>query len=177
MNTIHSFLWPILLLGIAALQAQDTDNENVRQELSQLLDRWHRAAAEADFEEYFGLMSEQSVFIGTDASEHWDFTSFREFSKPYFERGRAWTFSAVERTLYLDDQAGIAWFDELLDTQMGLCRGSGVLKHERGGWKIRQYVLSITVPNEQVDGLMLLKSAHDSLQVRELRGAGGLRPN
>jgi hypothetical protein len=29
-----------------------------------------------------------------------------------------------------------AWFDELLDTQMKICRGSGILVKENKQWKI-----------------------------------------
>src|SRR5690349_16554349 len=37
-----------------------------------VLDDWHAAAAAADEERYFGLMTEDSVFLGTDATERWD---------------------------------------------------------------------------------------------------------
>jgi hypothetical protein len=41
----------------------------------------------------------------------------------------------------------MAWFDEL-STQMKICRGSGVLVKIGNDWKIKHYVLSMTVPNE-----------------------------
>jgi hypothetical protein len=41
-----------------------------------------------------------------------------------------------------------AWFDELLNTQMKICRGSGVLVKIGQEWKIKQYVLSMTIPND-----------------------------
>jgi ketosteroid isomerase-like protein len=34
-----------------------------------LLDSWHKAAAEAKFDAYFDKMTEDAVFIGTDATE------------------------------------------------------------------------------------------------------------
>lgn len=41
-----------------------------------------------------------------------------------------------------------AWFDEDLDTpNLGPCRGSGVLTLEKGRWKVRQYNLSVPIPN------------------------------
>ena len=44
----------------------------------------------------------------------------------------------------------LCWFDEELETQnLGPARGSGVLRHVGSAWKIEQYVLSITVPNER----------------------------
>lgn len=153
-----------VLLGIL-LQAQDDVLE-----LGHLLDEWHQAAARADYEAYFGRMTDDAVFIGTDATEYWLGDAFREFSRPYFERGKAWSFSAVERHIYENAQQDLAWFDELLDTRMGLCRGSGVIEKVEGEWKIAHYVLSIAVPNENVNELLELKSKTDSLLVRKLRG-------
>jgi hypothetical protein len=46
----------------------------------------------------------------------------------------------------------VAWFDEALDTpNMGPCRGSGVLVATTAGWKIAQYNLALTIPNDLVD--------------------------
>ncbi|MEO0573777.1 MAG: nuclear transport factor 2 family protein, partial [Bacteroidota bacterium] len=100
--------------------------------ISETLDAWHRAAANADFEGYFSLMTDDGVFLGTDATENWQNQEFKAFSKPYFDKGKAWSFTAVERNIYLDEREQFAWFDELLDTQMELCRGSGVVKKVKG---------------------------------------------
>lgn len=120
------------------------------------------AATEANFENYFGLLSEDAVFIGTDAAEVWNKRDFMTFSKPYFDKGKAWDFKPIQRNIYLDPSKEIAWFDELLDTWMQLCRGSGVLKKENGEWKIAHYVLSLTIPNEEIDPVIALKKERDS---------------
>jgi len=44
----------------------------------------------------------------------------------------------------------LAWFDELLNTEMKICRGSGVLVKTGNEWKIKHYVLSITIPNANI---------------------------
>ena len=88
--------------------------------IADVLDAWHTAAAKADFEAYFSLMTDEGVFIGTDATENWQNEAFRAFSKPYFDKGKAWSFAAVQRNIYVDDGNQIAWFDELLNTQMNL---------------------------------------------------------
>lgn len=134
-----------------------------------MLDAWHQAAADADFEAYFDKMTPDGVFLGTDATENWQNQAFRAFSKPYFDKGKAWSFTPVERNIYLDEEKGLAWFDELLDTQMKLCRGSGVVKKMKGEWKIAHYVLSIAVPNENVKEVVQLKSVSDSLLTKKLR--------
>ena len=50
-----------------------------KEKISKTLDAWHKAAAEANFETYFGLMTEDGVFLGTDATENWQNKEFRAF--------------------------------------------------------------------------------------------------
>lgn len=132
-----------------------------KKEIGNILDSWHRAAGSADFDAYFNLMTSDAVFIGTDASENWQIEEFKAYAKPHFDKGKAWNFKAVERQIYVNDEGDYAWFDELLDTQMKLCRGSGVLRKESGDWKIVHYVLSIVIPNENVSEVILIKQEKD----------------
>ncbi|WP_394747638.1 nuclear transport factor 2 family protein [Spongiimicrobium salis] len=156
----------LLFLIVTALGYGQQTEQNT---ITTVLNRWHKAAADADFKAYFNEMTQDGVFIGTDATENWQNKAFRAFSKPYFEAGKAWDFTAVERHIYLNDTKDFAWFDELLDTQMKLCRGSGVLKKVEGQWKIAHYVLSIAVPNENVAELVALKKEKDSLLLQKLK--------
>lgn len=156
----------ILVLVNTALFSQENQKKIA---IHTALDAWHKAAADADFEAYFGLMTNDGVFIGTDATENWQNKDFRDFSKPYFDKGKAWSFAALERNVYLHESEELAWFDELLDTQMEICRGSGVLKKVNGAWKIAHYVLSIAVPNENVNELVLLKKENDSILKLKLK--------
>jgi len=149
----------IIMLCAGQLIAQGDD----RKVVNELINNWHKAASEADFETYFGILADDGVFIGTDASENWQNDDFRAFSKPYFDRGKAWSFTNIERNIYIDESENFAWFDELLDTRMEICRGSGVLQKEDGKWRIKHYVLSITIPNEDVDHVSELKKEKDSL--------------
>ncbi|KAB7528943.1 hypothetical protein F8C76_13930 [Flagellimonas olearia] len=160
-NKICYLLFFVVLAGTA----QTTEKEKI----GKVLDAWHMAASNADFDAYFGKMTRDAVFIGTDATENWQNEEFKAFSKPYFDRGKAWSFTAVQRNIYLNATKDFAWFDELLDTQMKLCRGSGVLKKENGQWKIAHYVLSIAVPNENVDELIEMKEKKDDQLLLELR--------
>jgi ketosteroid isomerase-like protein len=160
-----NYLFVAFLMVSINLFSQTTDKEVI----NNVLDGWHRDAANADFESYFGKMTEDGVFLGTDATENWQNDEFRAFSKPYFDRGKAWSFTAVERNIYVDESGEFAWFDELLDTQMKICRGSGVLKKINGQWKIAHYVLSITVPNEFVDELVQIKEEKDNALLQELK--------
>jgi ketosteroid isomerase-like protein len=113
-----------------------------------VMDDWHAAAAAADESRYFGHLADEAVFLGTDGTERWDKAAFQAFAHPYFAKGKAWTFRAVKRTVAFAAGGTVAWFDEDLDTtNMGPCRGSGVLELRKGVWKILQYNLSIPIPN------------------------------
>ncbi|MBT8205830.1 MAG: nuclear transport factor 2 family protein [Eudoraea sp.] len=161
---MNKFLLLIMSLTMG-LQAQDPQ----KMAIHQILDQWHEAAANADIEAYFGLMGEQSAFIGTDAMENWQREAFLAFSKPHFEKGKAWAFKARERNIYLAESGEIAWFDELLDTWMGTCRGSGVLEKVKDSWKIRHYVLSLTIPNEEIQPVIALKKKKDSIIQKQIQ--------
>ena len=132
-----------------------------KKEINKTLAHWHKAAAEANFEDYFSAMAPQAIFIGTDPTEHWTKKEFMTYAKPYFDKGKAWSFSSLERFIYHQKDENIAWFDELLTTQMGLCRGSGVVEKINGQWKIKHYVLSISIPNEDVSEVVQLKKSFE----------------
>jgi len=139
-------------------------NTNVEKiAVDSVLTLWHKSAAEAKFEPYFNAMTDKSVFIGTDAGENWNIKDFKSFSKPYFDKGKAWSFKAVERNIYVYNDGELAWFDELLDTWMGVCRGSGVLIKVYDGWKIEHYVLSLTIPNDNIEDVKNVNKEKDSL--------------
>jgi len=114
-----------------------------------VLNDFHDAAAKADFDRYFRNWADDSVFLGTDATERWVGKQFRDFAQPYFTKGTGWTYLPRDRHISLDPAGKFAWFDELLDNEKyGECRGSGVLTQRDGRWLILQYNLSIPIPND-----------------------------
>ena len=129
-----------------------------KEKINSILNNWHKAAAEAKFDNYFNLLSDESIYIGTDATENWNKKEFQNFAKPYFDRGKAWNFKTIERNIYFSKNQKMIWFDELLDTQMKICRGSGIMILENNQWKIKHYVLSMTIPNDNVDEVVKIKS-------------------
>jgi hypothetical protein len=130
--------------------SQDKEKE----EINQMLDAWHKAASNANQKEYFAGIAEDGIYIGSDASEIWTKKEFFEWSKPYFDKGKAWSFTNIDRNIYLSDDRKYAWFDELLQFSGGVFRGSGVLGYIDGEWKLKHYVLSLPVPNEKFKGVM-----------------------
>ncbi len=126
--------------------------------INKTLDNWHKAAANANFKGYFDVLSDDAIYIGTDATENWNKKAFEAFAKPYFEKGKAWSFTALERHIYFAKDGKMAWFDELLNTHMKICRGSGVLVKVKNNWKIKHYVLSMTIPNNNSDEVVKTKA-------------------
>lgn len=132
--------------------------ERPEDHLQAFLNRWHNAASTADSDTFFGSMTEDGIYIGTDATERWKRDELKEWSKKYFEREKAWDFKTKSRQIELSEDGRTAWFDEILDTWMGDCRGSGVLTLTNDGWKIKHYHLAMAVPNDVIDEyLELLK--------------------
>ncbi|MBN2236364.1 MAG: nuclear transport factor 2 family protein, partial [Bacteroidales bacterium] len=72
-------------------------------------------------------------------------------------RGNAWNFKKKSRNVFLGDYGHYAWFDETLDTWMGLCRGTGVMeKNTKGQWLIKHYSLTVLVPNDKIKEYVFL---------------------
>ena len=161
MNKIISAL--IFFTSVSFAQTKE------KNEINLLLDNWHKAAAEAQFDNYFSYLADESIFIGTDATENWNKKQFMDFAKPYFDKGRAWNFTALERNIYFDKSKNIAWFDELLNTQMKICRGSGVLIKVGKEWRIKHYVLSMTIPNDNTNDVVKTKSLIEDVLIEKLK--------
>ena len=142
---------------------------DLKKQINSTLDAWHKAAAEADFHNYFDALTDDAIFIGTDATENWNKEAFKTYAKPHFDKGKAWSFTSIERHIYFSNDKKTAWFDELLDTRMNICRGSGVLVFLKAKWKIKHYVLSMTVPNENSDEVIKIKSPIEENLIIELR--------
>lgn len=137
------------------------DKEKTKVNIETLLNDWHKAAANADLEGYIGAMDNGSIYIGTDASENWTRAEFKEFCAPYFAKKKTWDFTPLERNIYLNTKNNTAWFDELLKTHMGTCRGSGALELVNSEWKIKHYVLSLTIPNDDIEAVKAAKKEKD----------------
>lgn len=147
-KTIFAFF--LFLIQILAF------GQNPQEQINELLDHWHHAAAVADEDTFFGSMTNDARYIGTDESENWSRDELKAWSQDFFERDSAWDFKKKSRNIYIDKDGKIAWFDETLDTWMGVCRGSGVIRLTDQGWRIEHYVLSVAVPNDKIDAYIKL---------------------
>lgn len=173
---MRKFFTPIILFSILCLlftsctpnnsssSTTNADTATGRKQINVLLDSFNVAAARADYQTYFNFYADNAIFTGTDATERWNKKEFMVWAKPFFDKGKAWNFTSLQRHIYFDKTVSIAWFDELLNTQMKICRGSGVLVKQGNNWKIEQYILSATVPNSIMDTVTKMKAPiEDSL--------------
>ena len=163
----------LLLMIFATSNAQNLKPvpgiEKEKAMVNSMLDSFNRAAAKANFDNYFSFYTEDAIFTGTDATERWDKPAFMKWAKPIFERGRAWNFTALERHIYFDKTGNVGWFDELLNTEMKICRGSGVLIKEGNNWKLKQYILSTTIPNDKLDEVIKIKTPIEDKLIQTLK--------
>ena len=165
----------LLITGLYACNQSSKTNDNTVTDTSKeeiqinaMLDSFNRAAAKADFNAYFNFYTEGAVFTGTDATERWIKKDFMVWAKPIFDRGRAWSFTSLKRNIYFDKTGNVAWFDELLNTQMKICRGSGVLVKQGNDWKVEQYILSATIPNDLIDSVTKMKTVIEDALIQKL---------
>ena len=139
--------------------------------INKTLDSFNRAAGASHFDEYFAFYTDDAIFTGTDANERWDKKAFMVWARPHFEQKKAWNFTSLERHVFIDSLGSLAWFDELLSTQMKICRGSGILVKTGPDWKLKQYILSTTIPNEQLDSIAIKKAPFEDSIILRLRQA------
>lgn len=167
MNKLISLsLFLVFFISCGSIKNVSLEKKKViKTTVNTVLNNWHLAASEANFEAYFGKMDSVSVFIGTDASENWNKKQFQDFSKPYFDKWKAWDFKTLERTIHVNPSGEFVWFDELLNT----CIGSGVLEKTRKWWKINHYVLWVTIPNDDVQAVILAKKESDAIFLKKFQ--------
>lgn len=160
-----------LFLACSSPKKDDAITDTAKEEklINFMLDSFNRAAAKADYNAYFNFYTQDAIFTGTDATERWDKKQFMLWAKPIFDKGRAWDFTAIDRHIYFDTTGRLAWFDELLSTQMKICRGSGVLVKQGDEWKVKQYILSLIVPNDLLDSVISIKSKVDDSLINAIQ--------
>lgn len=160
----YSFLLLVILFYSCNPTTEKKDKFNLEEEtksINNFLNNWHQAAANADLANYIGAMDSDSYYIGTDATENWTRTEFEKFCKPYFDKKTTWDFTAIDRNIYFNEQGNTTWFDEILKTHMGTCRGSGTLVRTENDWKIKHYVLSMAIPNDATEAVKAAKQKED----------------
>ncbi|MCZ6641645.1 MAG: nuclear transport factor 2 family protein [Gammaproteobacteria bacterium] len=137
--------WLSVFSGPVSAATSPADQLADIESIATVLDEFHDAAATGDWVTYFDLMSDDAVFIGTDASERWT----KEVFRAYASNSNGWIYVLKTRNINLTPSGDSAWFDEILISKnYGTSRGTGILIHTDAGWKIAQYHLTFPIPND-----------------------------
>jgi len=144
LHTLVICTWLLIMSESVIADPQPVEVSSEIVAIGKVLDGFHAAAANGDWNTYFNLMSEDAVFIGTDAAERWPKSEFQA----YATKTSGWHYSPKTRNINLTPAGKSAWFDEILISKSyGTSRGTGVLIRTDSGWKLSQYSLSFPIPN------------------------------
>lgn len=139
----------LLVAAGAALGQEAAGDAAFITRVNAFVDEWHADAAHARLA-YFDKIAPDGVYIGTDRTERWPRDAFKAWAARFFERPSAWSFTARQRNVAFTPDRTVIWFDEQLDSAMGVLQASGVMRARAGdgGFEIVHYQLSIAVPND-----------------------------
>jgi len=158
---MKNILYALFLFNISTLTYANNGINNT-------LNNFHQAASQANLEQYFDLLTDDAVFLGTDATERWTKKEFKHYVEPMFQKGHGWTYKTKERHITISKDNKSAFFDELLENKnYGLCRGSGLLYKTKKGWRIAQYNLSVPLPNEIAKDIVKRIKHHQKSQAKK----------
>ncbi len=165
LRTLAPALALLLITGCASTQDRQDRAEMelgiAKSTIALTLDLWHSAANEGNFDRYFHSMTDNSIFLGTDATERWTKPQFMDYAREPFADGHGWTYRPGERYITIATNGHTAWSDELLTHQSyGTLRGTSVLVKIDNDWKIAQYNLTFLVPNATAKEVVELISTH-----------------
>ncbi len=158
---VAAFIGLAVLAMILAILYSPSEEEHLTQ-INQTIDAFHQAAADAEFDAYFDLLTPDARFLGTDATERWTKAEFRAYciERGAFNEAPAWVYTPSARSVTFAPDRELAWFDEnLTHDRYGTLRGSGVVVRNAGAWKIAQYNLTFLVPNEATPAVVEAISA------------------
>ena len=139
----------VVITFFISMSAPTLADGHAEKAVAKTLDGFHEAASKADWDTYFGLMSDDAIFLGTDVTERWDKPTFQAYAAASI----GWTYALKERHINFTPDGNTAWFDEVLhNAKYGTSRGTGVVIRTNSGWKISQYHLVFPIPNDLAEG-------------------------
>ena len=109
----------------------------------------HVAKGEGDGSRYYRMFAPEAVALGTARSERFSLAGLQAILAPYYAQGRRPISIPIEQRVYLSPDQNLAWFEELIERQqLGLMRGTGVMRRAGDTWKLVHYNLMFVVPRE-----------------------------
>jgi hypothetical protein len=114
-----------------------------------VIDTLHQAGTAGDPSTFLELLAPGAVLLVPVGSERVEGESLQSFVAVHLSHSGAWGYRSNQRNIKLSPDGAVAWFNEsLLHDQLGPGWGSGVLIKTGGAWKIAQYHLTLTEPDE-----------------------------
>ncbi len=119
-----------------------------------------KAAATKDTALLRNSFTADGVFIGTDDTEQW---SIKQLVQVLESTENGWDMTTcIDRSIYKISGAvdnTVVFFEVIRHKKYGIMRGSGVIIKTDGvaDWRIAQYVLSFSVPNNVVSETNILQ--------------------
>jgi ketosteroid isomerase-like protein len=107
-STLQVIVLVFLMLFIFSSSASSINSD--KQKIKNVLIKFHQAAASANFETYFDLLSRDAIFLGTDASERWTKEAFKEYVRPAFSKGNGWLYTPKQQNIKVIKQGQVAFF-------------------------------------------------------------------
>jgi ketosteroid isomerase-like protein len=158
LETLMKIRYLIFLALVIPLMTVAEDTAPDVEAVAKVVDDFHDAAAHGDKERYFGHLTDDAVYLGTDEWERWPkYPDFDDYVDGRFKDGSGWNYKSVDRTINFHQRGDVAWFDEVLFSETsGRIRGTGVLTRESGQWKIEHYAMSFLIFNENWDEVIEL---------------------
>jgi len=155
----------ICLVLTAVVFAQEKTGPHL-EAVGKVIDDFHDAAVHGDKDRYFGHLTNDAVYLGTDEWERWPkYPDFDDYVSGRFKDGSGWSYKSVERTIRFNDRSDVAWFDEVLYSEInGRLRGTGVLTLRSGQWKLEHYAMSFLIFNENWDEVIELTKRTKALK-------------
>ena len=152
------FRQSLFLLLLLPLMAMAEDTAPDIEAVGKVIDDFHDAAAHGDKERYFGHLTDDAVYLGTDEWERWPkYPDFDDYVDSRFKDGTGWSYKSVDRTIRFSTRQDVAWFDEVLFSETnGRIRGTGVLTRQSDQWKLEHYAMSFLIFNENWDEVIEL---------------------
>ena len=144
----------VFLLFTFSLTYSYTQQEKT---LDKIINEWHQNAANAAFDAYFSITTDDFIFLGTAPEERWKKKAFMTFCKPYFDKKTTWDFKPSDRLWNYSEDGNTAWFDESLETWMQGCRGTGILSRIGGEWRLSYYNLHVLIENDKIQEFISLR--------------------
>jgi len=136
------------------------------QDVDILMDKFHKSTSAGDGDMMVSCLSDQFVFLGTDAKERWERAPFESYARERFSKNSSWTYKLLKRNVTKVSDSFYIFDESLKNSYLGTCRSTGSIVLQKGSLKLAQYSLSMPVPNDIILGFVDQIKQFEETQVK-----------